>query len=375
MRSVSRVLQKVFVLEFYRSNASFFLLTLGLAGGFMRSYDHIALAEFFVSSQILLLIPILVWTLYTIKVIRFNMEVLSRNENEFLYSLSLLPKPKQWTSSAQILSSQLAPVFFYATFLILIAVKNSFFITVFVASIACLVLTILSSAHLIYVLLHPHVQKTTWRLTRFINTRVTKPYFLFFPEWIVRREPFMVAGTKSFSVLVLLGIIKLYDTGEYEDLRLFGMGVVLAFAANVNIVWELHRFDNLHFSLLRNLPLTFIQRLGHFALAMILLTLPEAGMILNNLPRGFSYVSLLSVMFFAWSIPLLLYGSLYRRDYAQERLTTIVFFTAMGLIVLILFKVPLSLLGALNACAGTMIWIRYYYHFEFQAREEPNRND
>jgi len=62
LKSIVIVLHKVMVREFYRSNASFFLVVIGLGAGFMRSNEHVALAEFFVSSPLLLLFPIIVDT-------------------------------------------------------------------------------------------------------------------------------------------------------------------------------------------------------------------------------------------------------------------------------------------------------------------------
>src|SRR6187455_2700572 len=80
-----RVLVPVFVREFYLANTGFFLLVIAFAGGFMRSYDHVALAEFFISSPLVLIIPIGFWLLYSLKVINFNWEKTKQNENEFIF--------------------------------------------------------------------------------------------------------------------------------------------------------------------------------------------------------------------------------------------------------------------------------------------------
>ena len=367
MKPVLTILNKVFVQEFYRSNASFFLVVLGLAGGFMRSYDHIALAEYFTSSIFLLLIPILFWTLYTVKVIRFNLDLLKRGENEFIYSISLLPQAAQWLALIGTLSAQLIPMIFYGLFLVLTAWKNNMMGTLALTTIACLLLIILSSSSLFIALRHPAIQKTVWALTRFINTTFAKPYPLFFPEWIIRREAWMVIGTKLFSGLVLYGIIQLYKTDEY-DLRLFGMGVVLAFSANVNITWEMHRFDNFHLDIIRNLPMSYLQRLGYFTITLSILILPEAGMIIKNFPSTFTTIDLISTLLFGLSIPFLFYGCLYRRHMEQEQLMAVVFFVCIGLIVLILFKIPLFILGMVNLFSGLLIWRKYYYFFEYYTK-------
>ena len=65
------ILNRVWTIAFYKTNASFFLVVLGFAAGFMRGPDHIALAESFIASPILLLIPIGVWMAYAMKVTYF----------------------------------------------------------------------------------------------------------------------------------------------------------------------------------------------------------------------------------------------------------------------------------------------------------------
>jgi hypothetical protein len=66
------VATKVLTREFYRANAMFFLVAIGFCFGFMRGAEHLALAHFFVGSTWLVMIPVGVWVMYTIKVILYN---------------------------------------------------------------------------------------------------------------------------------------------------------------------------------------------------------------------------------------------------------------------------------------------------------------
>ncbi|MBA4057495.1 MAG: hypothetical protein C0490_22460, partial [Marivirga sp.] len=157
MKPIFTILNKVLVKEFYHSNASFFLVVIGLGAGFMRSYEHMALAEFFVGSPIVLLIPITLWILYALKVISFNVELLNRNENEFLYNMPLLPEKEQWIGITQAVSAQLLPMVLYGVFLSAVALKNNMPQILSLICISCLLIIIFSSFRLLYALRHPHV--------------------------------------------------------------------------------------------------------------------------------------------------------------------------------------------------------------------------
>jgi len=48
---------------------------------------------------------------------------------------------------------------------------------------------------------------------------------------------------------------------------------------------------------------------------------------------------------------------------------TLVFYCGIGWFVLVLFDVPILLLGILNALAGLVLWKKYYYSFEYVSRK------
>ena len=72
MSNIQSVLFKVLVKEFYRINAGFFLIVVGICFGFLRDIEHLALARYFTSAPVYLLIPFSVWLLYALKIIAFN---------------------------------------------------------------------------------------------------------------------------------------------------------------------------------------------------------------------------------------------------------------------------------------------------------------
>jgi hypothetical protein len=366
MNPALTILLKVFVREFYRVHASLFLLVIGLAGGFMRAPDHIMLGEFFISSPILLMIPVLVWILYTLKVISFNAEILTREENEFIYHFSMLPQKDQRNTMLIATAYQLIPVYLYAVFLLALAAKHGFHSSTGSILLSLAALQFLVPFKLLRELQHPNRGVKVSRLRRWLNTIFVKPYPLFLIEWIVRRQFLTFAAFKVFSFFLLFGVIQLYR-GETYDLRLLGMATAAAMASHTNLICAIHRFENFHFAMIRQLPLTLTKRFAFLLMVIALLMLPETALLIKNFPPNLPLSSLVSCYFFALSVLVFLHGILYLKDRNEEQFMPIVFSCTMGWIVLILFRVPLWMLGGINLAVGLLIWRRYYYSFEYIA--------
>jgi hypothetical protein len=369
MKIIFSILQRVLVREFYRANAGLFFLVIGIGAGFMRSYEHVALAEFFSASPTLMLVPILVWTIYTLNVVKFNRDLLKRKENEFIFHITLLPSSQKWISLFTTLFYQILPAILYGIFLMAFALKNHFIDALFMIIVSLPLLLFVGTFALSHALHHPNQEKTVGIFTRYLNVSITKPFPFFFPEWIARREPLMLFGTKVFACLILLGVTQLYKTDVY-DLRLLGLGIVIAFSAQVVLVYEVHRFDNFHFPLNRNLPIPFARRLLYFLSTLLILILPELGMIVKNFPVEFNNWNLVSTVLLSLSIPIFFYGLLYTKDRDQEKLMPFVFFFSISWILLVLFKIPLWGIAGINMVIGLACLKKFYYSFEYVSKPE-----
>ena len=170
-----RVLNAILVREFYLANSGFFLLVVAIAGGFMRGYEHIALAEFFISTPMVLCIPLTVWILYALKVANFNGERLSLQENEFVFYFPLFPVITQWSLVLRAAALQLSPVFLYALFLCLVALKHAMWIPPGLIVMGCALLLWLTSLRLLFELRHPNQEKKISFFSRLLNASFTKP--------------------------------------------------------------------------------------------------------------------------------------------------------------------------------------------------------
>lgn len=357
------ILNHTLVREFYRSNAGFFLLVIGLGGGFMRGADHIALAEFFIGSPLLLSVPVILWTFYAMKVVNFNAEALKQDQNEFLFHVVLFPPRELRTSLLLTLTLQLAPAFLYGFFLLVLAFKHKLLLPALLVVAALTSITAWATWRLHTAFHHPHRERKVSRLKRRIDAAFTKPSALFVVEWVVRQEPVMLAGTKIMSILVLWGVSAIYKTESY-DLRLMAMGASVAFAANLTLLWHMHRFEHVYLTIMRQLPIPLLKRMTKLLFSLLILTLPETGFLLKSFPPAFTWQEIASCYTFALSILAFLYGFLYQKDRDQEQFISATFFIVMTWIVAILFGVPLWALAVINFVIGLSLWGRRYYTFE-----------
>jgi hypothetical protein len=359
------ILQKIFTVQFYRLNASFFLLVGTLAFGFMSKIEHIALAQFFVSSPVLTLIPVSIWTVYMIKVFRFNRQAIKHEENRFLVLFPLMPPFTRNKNLLLISISQMMPVILYGAFLLMIATQNKMINVTVIATSALASLVIMSSALLSWALSHINDEFRITSIEDFFNKKFTRSLFIMYAQWTMKREPFTVFSTKFFTCIFLFGVLSLYSAEAY-DLRLLSMAVVLTSFGTMMIVQNLQSLEHNRFQILRNFPLKLWRRLIPVTLSFVLLSIPEMTVIVKYFPRHLSLFDFVQIMIYIISIQLFIYGLLYTR-FHHEQVLKIVFVSVVLSFGLILFKVPVWILMMITATAGLTIYLRNYYRYESAA--------
>src|SRR5688572_6032369 len=169
MSSILNVFAEVYIKTFYAENASFFLVVIGIAGGFMSSVEHKALAMFFLSSSFTAFIPVLLWILYVLKITNHNAIATRRKENEFLLIHSLFPVIQQYRNVSFVLFSQLVPAFLYGGFLTAMAIELCAWMPMIIITSGLLLILIAASASLKYSLSNPDAEKKVWFVDRLLN--------------------------------------------------------------------------------------------------------------------------------------------------------------------------------------------------------------
>ena len=358
---VTNILIKVFTKEFYRLNAGFFLVILGLVFGFMSGVEHLALAQFFISSNILIWVPISFWLIYTLKVISFNHHALEKKENAFISTIAFLRTGKFIRCVSSTIFLQLLPVFMYAGFLLVVSVKHNLFITTPFIFLSISILLCISMLAFSYRIRSSPTEINPSSLKIFFDRIFKRPFPMMALEWLMRNEFLSWIGTKVFAFTLLLGILQLYRYERY-DYRLLAMGVSIVFTSNIILLNHLHRFENKELVFYRNMPLRFVTRFLNLTIAIIIICLPELGLLITRLPAGESFYQSIPM---AISIPIGYYGFLFCKDWGVEKSVKVSLFITLTLIVLILSKTPLFVLAVVLSMSGIFLWKTYYYRFEY----------
>jgi hypothetical protein len=342
----------------------FFLVVLGLCFGFMSGIEHMALAGFFVSSFWLVLIPVSVWILYALKVIAYNKVEVQNERNTFLYSL---PLAGGWIPCVVVALGEFAPALAYGMFLAAFALKTQQWF-IFVVIISALLLSTLAIVLALHrALASPSNEETTSRPVRWLDKRFTKPAAWILTEGILRSQPGMIFTIKLASCAVVYGSTQLYLYDTY-DARLYLMSACAIFSANLAVVYRYQRFEVAQLLLMRSLPLSFGRRIGTFSVTMCILCFPEIAILGTNLPSYIEPKFYAYAIVFGFSLTLFGYGALYVRDSTFDDFTRWIFFVSMGLVLLILFSVPVLLLAGIQLLLGGYLLHMHYYSFEPTSR-------
>ena len=169
-----------------------------------------------------------------------------------------------------------------------------------------------------------------------------------------------------------IAVIQLYKNETY-DWRLLAMGSTLAFTANFAIIVALQRFENFHFSLLRNLPMSLTRRAAMHLSILFILCIPEVIFLLRNFPENLKWEHSIFTILFGISICMFFFGLSYVNALQNKDPMRRVFAAAIVWFVLILFKVPLLFLASVNFITWIILFRKCFYDFEYSQEQMQNR--
>jgi len=369
MNIIAAILNKVITKEFYRANASFFLVVIGICGGFMSKIEHMALAEFFISSINALFIPFAFWLLYSGKIIEFNRRAILSSQNEFILNIRALGYAAQLLNLLIVAVVELLPVIVYGFFLMAIAWQYDYIditvcIILMMTAIICLVTFFLYRN-----IANPDYNNAEWKITQRWNKVFYRSIQQISLEWIVRNEFFLLAGNKIFSLLLIIGTASLYHYDVY-DLRLMAMGITVAMASHAVLLYRYHTFIEGHFSLMRNLPFPLTKRISYFLTVFFVICLPDFGILIRNFPEQLSSSQLAESLVLAAGIVIFIFSCLYFKNVTTDKLITYVFVFVLTVIVIILFNISVWLLGLTFILLGFTVYFGGYYWFEVANKNE-----
>ena len=359
---IHKVLNRCLVVEFYKQNAAFFGLLLLIFFGFIKSSEHLAIGAFIVSNPSALLILFVLWIIYLVKVLFFIIPAIQLRQNRFLEVFLLFPRSKQIISAMLSAALLLLPILLYAVFLFSLSIGGSYWAsTLLLATLAMTVTATLCSV--LIVKLRQMRKEASYFHIRFLN-ELTKPYYLFFIEHLMRNDIVLLLLSKLYSCAMIIGTAVLYKTDTF-DIRLMTTGVLLALVGNVAI---LHKYVWFHFhkmAFTRNLPFSLLRMSLHQWLIIALLILPELLLMLRHYPLAFNVFDILGLLLFGFGVAALTYAMLIIEQKDLSRAIVSLFWLITVGTIIILFSVHPLILAIIAILISFAIMYLRYDDFEY----------
>ncbi|OEK03360.1 hypothetical protein BFP97_18335 [Roseivirga sp. 4D4] len=342
MSPVAKVLVKTIVKEFYKENAGFFLVILGLGFGFLKTPQHIDIASALAFRPIYYLIPMVLWILYTLKTLNFFSRIKRLPQNRFLTSISGLENKRLKPLVVFIQLLLLIPILGYGIFMTIIAIglQQTYSALILVVSNVFLLMV---AAHFLFLqLVKPIDPKTSSFASRRIGI-LPKTYPFLPIHHLFQRHSISLILTKLFSIGLILGATAIFNM-EGVDLRYLALGTLLSSAIHANFSYRHYEFEMSSLLLYRNLPMPRVKSFGQNALTYIILSIPEFLVFFGNNIQSVAIVDLVQIALIIPVISVLHHAMIKHQAFDLEGYFKYIFFLTAFLFFVILGYVPIYLL-------------------------------
>lgn len=345
MRAISKVLIRTIVKEFYKENAGFLLIVMGLGFGFLKTPQHVDIASALALQPIYYLVPMVLWILYALKTINFIYRVKRLPQNWFLTDVNALKAAKLKAHAIYIEILLLAPILSYALFMTFIAVDLGQ-ITSTIILIVANFLILMVSAHFFYQRLIQPIDSSISTSFKSWTRFLPKSFSFLLIHHLAYRHGTTFVLTKLFSIAIILGATSLFNI-EGVDLRLLALGILLSSAINANFSFKYIEFESTSLSLYRNLPVSRLNMFGKSIITYIILSVPEFLVLFGN---NLSQVNAFDLVKMAFLIPIIsvLYQAIIKAQQINlEHFTKYAFFITSFLFFVILGYIDLLIINSI----------------------------
>lgn len=362
MSAVGKVLVRTLVKPFYQANAGFFLITVGLLFGFLKTPQHIDIATALAYSPLYYFIPFGLFTLYSIKTLQFCFTAQRLKTNQFLGWLVLL-KPKSRVPLIISIQTQLmAPALAYSTLLLGTALQHQLWMSATIVVSGNLLL-ILTSAHFLHKRLITPVDPNLISGFRLWTNKLPKPFSMLFVHQLFTRQAVLLLGTKVISIGVIVGAVLIFQM-EGTDYRLLTLGMLLSSGINAAFSFHYQRFEQTGMSVFKNLPISTNRWFGQFTLSYLVLMIPEAVVFLGNTITDAPLLLLIGSTLLPVGLLSFYQSVLYRKSVSMDHFIKYPFFTTATLFFVILGYVPAYTLVLGLLLISYLIFKLYYRRFQ-----------
>jgi hypothetical protein len=363
-KTVIKILQKVFVIHFYKVNAGFFLFCFVVlygivAPGMLISY-HLSLIQGMIESPSFLAFVILFWLLYTFKCIDFLFIQLNDPRNNFFFSLHTLSFQKQFLYLFYVHTFLYLPIWGYASIVAFIAAKQGLYGSMIVV-IICNIGMMLGATYLYWV----RMQKKVFVFSKYaLTTRVIfKKRLWMLPLWfIMKQRKQMLLITKIFTLLILYAFINLYESDQY-DIRPLLLVMLMVAMSHCTVVLQIRQFEEVFLVFNRSLPISIPRRFLLTLLMFAILLIPELLFVWKAFPMHFNIADYPQLLFLPISTITFFYSLLFMNDIDTDGYFRIVFGVGTILFFIILYN-PGLLLFIFILGLSYLLYNAHFFTFE-----------
>ena len=362
MNAAVKILVRCLAIEFYKQNSALFGLLILIFFGFIKSSEHVAIGSFLVSNPSSLLFLYVIWLGYLSKVLLFIRPTLKKEENQFLEAFALLVNSQKYWSVTVMTLMLMIPITGYSIFLVMLSFIHSFYFSAVSLVFALAIAHILLVSILLSWLHKVPFEKKFIQIALF--NKLTRPSYLFFIEYLIRNEFVLLALTKTYSVLMIIGTASLFVTEQF-DLRLYSEGILLASVSHVTIIHKYVRFRYHDLKIQLNLPQSITRVYFMHTLTITLILLPELLVMIRHYPLNFMTLDIIGIVAFCIAIVLLIYGMSLMKQVELSNSIVQIFWLVVGTTFLILFSIHPLLLAAMFILFSFGIMYLRHYKFEY----------
>ncbi len=360
MFSISKVLNRVIVAQFYQQNAGLFLFIFfamfGMVEGSQLINYHVSLITGIIQSTAFLLIVFCVWILYTAKGVQFVISTLGKPQNSFLYTITSLTRIKQFSYLFLTHTLVHIPVGLYSLAIVWVALKQGQPMIAMIILVFNFLLCLLASLVSVYKLNNP----SSFHISFFAKIKFPRKKTLtwFYFTYILNDAKLTFTITKLFSYFALFGFFQI-PLDHYEN-RIPLMGLLIGAASHAVLIFEIRKWEDSYLSFTKNLPLSFAKRYFTIAIVYLVLLVPELLLMIVN---HVHMTDLIGVIMFGVGFLLFLHSLLYHLNMDMDKYIQYVLIVFLLSFAMLLFKLYFILI-LVYLIISFQWYKRYLYSFE-----------
>lgn len=359
MSAIQNALVKTVVIPFYRSHAGLLLFVFLIMFGTVESNQlgnyHRALIEGMFEAPVFLMVVMLVWLLYSTKILIYVISLLRTPDYRFFTDLTLLPRTVSFFNLVLTVITCFLPVLAYSVFIYLIGFLKGYYVLSILILIFQCALCVFNTYAILVVTGTQH--RFTWKIPGLRIPNVAGRIG-FYVSYFLTEEKIALLISKTFS-LALLYIVR-EATVAGDDFRILGLTWVFVLLSHTFLLPKVRIFEDRYLIWIKALPFKTL----HTCLMYILF---YAGLMLPELVFSISMMGnmgeLLWLVLLSAGVLFFIHVYLLKPQRDPEKFSTFLFWLFMTSFFAILSKliIPFSIVLIVAACIRL---VQRYYRYE-----------